>query len=129
MPKKLTEQQKKSRLRKRAVTMAKRIVREKSGFRCVKCGKGEPLNQTQGSHILPEGRYPGMSADLDNILCLCAGCHMWSSDSWHENPLAAAEFFHERYPGLYDTLKERAKDTTPKDSTFWERKIEYLKSL
>jgi len=126
--KKMTPQKRKSLLRKKCVTLAKRIVREEAGFRCVKCGRGEPDNQTQGSHILPEGRYTGMSADLDNILCLCAGCHMWSNDSWHENPLASAEWFNEKYPGKYEELKERAKDTTPKDIAFWEKKYAELKT-
>lgn len=71
----------------------------------------------------------GMSADIDNICCLCAGCHMWSNDSWHENPLAAAEWFNRTYPGRYDALKARAKDTTPKDLIFWERKCEELKDI
>lgn len=129
MKKKLTEQQKKSKLRKRCVTLAKLIVRKRAGFRCVKCGQGEPQKQTQGSHIYPEGRYTSMSADIDNILCLCAGCHMWSNDSWHENPLESAEWFHKKYPDLYLTLKERSRKSVVMTLTDWENKYAELSGI
>ena len=127
--KKQTPQKKKSVLRKKCVTKAKYLVRKNANFKCEKCGRGEPNNQTPGSHVLPEGLFVGMSADIDNICCLCCGCHMWGNDSWHKNPIAAAEWFNKTYPGRYEILKERAKDTAPKDISFWEAKLEELKSL
>lgn len=59
-----------------------------------------------GSHIYPEGTYVSMSADVDNILCLCYWCHFqW----WHKNPLEAAKWFKEKYPDLYKELRKRAQ--------------------
>jgi heterodisulfide reductase subunit B len=127
--KKLTQQQQKTKLRKKCVTLAKKIVREIAGYKCVKCGRGEPINQTQGSHIYPEGRYVSMSADLDNILCLCAGCHMWSNDSWHESPLQAAAWFNTKYPGMYEILNKRAQKTVKADLLFWEKKYDELNKI
>ena len=59
-----------------------------------------------GSHNYPEGTYVSMSADEDNILCLCYFCHFqW----WHKHPIAAAEWFKKKYPALAKTLKLRAQ--------------------
>lgn len=124
-----TNQQLKSAMRKKCVTLAKLIVRKQAGFRCVKCGRGEPDKQTQGSHIYPEGRYTSMSADIDNILCLCAGCHMWSNDSWHENPLESVEWFHKIYPTLYQTLKGRSRLAVQMTLADWTKKHDELKTL
>jgi len=124
--KKLTPQQKKTKLRKNCVQTAKAIVKHMNGYRCEKCGVSGQIKQLQGSHIYPEGRYSSMSADLDNILCLCAGCHMWSSDSWHENPLEASEWFRKKYPKRYETLKKRSRIT---QKINWENKLGELKSI
>lgn len=44
--------------------------------------------------------------DMDNLLCMCAGCHFWS----HKNPTLFTEFVME-YLGKerYENLKQRAK--------------------
>lgn len=122
--KKPTEQQIRTKTRKKAVALAKEIVKIKSGRKCEKCGADGRIKQMQGSHIYPEGRYQSMSADTDNILCLCAGCHMWSNDSWHENPLESAEWFHQKYPERYAELKKRSQVAIKMD---WNAKLEVLK--
>lgn len=58
-----------------------------------------------GSHNKSEGLYKSMSADMDNILTLCAICHFW----WHENPLDSARWFKEKYPNLEKILRIRAQ--------------------
>ena len=122
--KKLSNQQKRTRARKRCVKIAKDIVKHLSGYKCDKCGADGRVKQMQGSHIYPEGRYNSMSADTDNILCLCAGCHMWSKDSWHENPLESAEWFMGKYPDQYERLKKRSRLNQKMD---WFKKEEDLK--
>lgn len=103
--------------------LAKGIVKAKAKFKCEKCGADGKVKQLQGSHIYPEGRYGAMSADTDNILCLCAGCHMWSNDSWHENPLESADWFRNKYPGRYEELKKRSKLSPTCDLYYWKKKL------
>lgn len=117
--KKLSEQRKKTLLRKKCVKLAKDIVKKRADFRCEKCGVSGEFKQLQGSHIYPEGRYSSMSADTDNILCLCAGCHMWSNDSWHENPLESVEWFHGKFPERHEILKRRSRESRQMD---WAKK-------
>jgi len=103
--------------RKKASTLAKKIARMKVGYQCAYCGKGEPFNQTHGSHIYSEGVYKNMSADVDNIMCLCASHHSVvpgrgvSSWNWHAHPGESWEWFMENYPELHQTLKKRTQDT------------------
>ena len=68
-----------------------------------------------GSHIYPEGAYIYMSADVDNILCLCFSCHFYF---WHKHPLGATLFFKTKYPALFKTLRLRSQKIVVKD---WER--------
>jgi len=43
--------------------------------------------------------------DIDNILCLCVGCHFWA----HKNPIFFTEFVRARYTvEKYDELKLKA---------------------
>lgn len=125
--KKPSAQKLKLRVRKACVKLAKEIVKIQAKRRCEKCGADGRIKQMQGSHIFPEARYVAMSADTDNILCLCAGCHMWSADSWHESPLQAAEWFHSNYPERYETLKKRSQKSVTCDLIYWQRKMEELK--
>ena len=121
---KLTTQKMRTRARKRCVKLAKDIVKQKANYHCEKCGRSD--KQIQGSHILPEGRYTSLSAEPENILCLCAGCHMWSSDSWHENPIASAEWFNEKFPGRYKRLLKKAQQNIKVD---WVKEEINLKKL
>lgn len=104
--------------RKLASTLAKKIARMKANYKCEYCGQGEPQRRTHGSHIYSEGRYRNMSADVDNIMCLCAIHHSvmpgWSTPTdfnWHAHPLESTDWFREKYPELYNTLRLRTQDT------------------
>jgi hypothetical protein len=127
--KKLTDQQKKTKLRKKCVVLAKIIAKYQAGYKCEKCGVDGKFKQLQGSHIYPEGRYSSMSADIDNILCLCAGCHMWSNDSWHENPLESVEWFHSKFPKRYEELKKRSRESKKCDLIYWQNKWDNLNKI
>ena len=94
--------------RKKCVTLAKRIAVRSAGGSCEHCGRSKLMGYVMhGSHVYPEGRYKGMSADSDNILCLCFQCHfLW----WHKHPLEASEWFREKWPDRAETLKLRARE-------------------
>jgi len=93
--------------RKKCVARAKEEAKARAGYTCERCGRSKKQGYAMhGSHILPEGAYISMSADSDNILCLCYLCHFqW----WHKNPLEASAWFKEKYGSLYTTLRKRAQ--------------------
>lgn len=86
---------------KKAVIIAKEIAKIRDNYTCQKCGDKD--KQIHGSHILPV-TWGKTSAMPDNILALCAGCHKMKKDSWHEDPIANARWFENKYPGEYDRL-------------------------
>jgi len=107
--------------RKKCVEWAKTEAKKKAGYKCEKCGRTKTQGyQMHGSHIYPEGVYKSMSADVDNILCLCAIDHM----DWHEHPLQAAEWFKTKYSKLANKLKNRSQIIQP--SINWEIKHKKL---
>ncbi len=116
--------------RKRCTTLAKKIVRTKSKFTCEYCGKNEPNVQTHGSHIYGEGVYKSMSADLDNIICLCFTHHTggWNAKepSWHQDPMEMTAWLKEKYPERCKRLRIRSQTTKQVD---WEKKLIELKTL
>jgi hypothetical protein len=79
-----------------------------------------------GSHILSVGAYPAMAAELNNILCLCAGCHKMKPDSWHKEPLKNADWFNKKWPGRKERLYKKAQQQTEVD---WFMKLEELNDL
>jgi len=115
-------------LRGKCVTAAKKIVRIEAGYICEYCGKQEPEVRTHGSHIYSEGIYRSMSADLDNILCLCFTHHIggWNAKepSWHKNPVEMVDWFKEKYPARAEDLKTRK--SVQADLHFWKEKWSFL---
>lgn len=119
--------------RKKCVTLAKKIAVLRDKGICQHCGKRKSDGwQMHGSHIYSEGVYKSMSADVDNILCLCASCHvggMWhnaSKPSWHSDPVYFTDWFKTKYPELAETLKIRAREIKQVN---WELKYQELKEL
>lgn len=102
--------------RKKCVDDAKTKAKIRDNYTCQHCGKSKEQGwQMHGSHILPEGTYISMSADVDNIITLCAVCHtggMWKNaktPAWHTDPVYFGRWTEEKYPGLYDNLRKRAQ--------------------
>ena len=107
--------------RKECVKKAKIKAKERDGYRCNYCGKVATGIQMHGSHILPEGSYPLMSADPYNIIALCAEHHVGGSnsymnkalESWHSHPAKFGLWFNEKFPGrlkeLYAMNEEKKK--------------------
>lgn len=116
--------------RKKCVTWAKTEAKKRDGYICQHCGRSKDQGwQIHGSHILPEGTYVSMSADVDNIIALCATCHTggWRGNkntSWHNDPIYFAEWFNKKYPGKYSELRKRSQDIIVVN---WENKWEEIK--
>ncbi len=73
---------------KRLLALAKQVVILRDGYRCLRCGK--TLKGLNLSHLYPEGQYPRMKYNPDNLILLCFKCHLqW----WHKNPIEAAEWY------------------------------------
>jgi 5-methylcytosine-specific restriction endonuclease McrA len=114
----------KSWYRKHAIAIAKEITRRQGV--CAMCGRRE--GQMHGSHIMPE-EYPATAADLDNLLCLCAGCHKLRRTSWHLNPVFAVRWLDKTFPGKADRLYEKAQENVDGDKDFWKNRYEELKRM
>ena len=108
-----------SYFRKKCVELAKTEAKERDGYVCQYCGRAKANGFViHASHILPEGTYTSMSADVDNIIALCASHHlsganprMGSSEpSWHSHPMLFSAWFHKRWPGRFVKLQKRAQD-------------------
>lgn len=95
------KKQTKSSLTNKLDKEASRVVRSR-GF-CAMCNTPD-YEKFQCAHIYSRS-YRSVRWDLDNLLCLCAGCHFFS----HRNPLQFAEFV-KSYLGdvLCQSLKIRA---------------------
>jgi hypothetical protein len=115
MKEKIKHQKNNEYYRKKCVTKAKWIARAMAKFTCEYCKEGEPEKRTHGSHIYSEGVNHGMSADLDNILCLCARHHatgQWNRTNgfnWHATPAEAMDWFRKKYPERARILRIRAQ--------------------
>lgn len=88
--------------RKKLVNEAKTECKVLAGYTCERCGCKVDGANAHGSHILPEGAYPLMSAEVKNLLCLCYRCHI---HFWHKSPHEAAEWFDTKWPGRIQELR------------------------
>jgi len=129
-----TELQKVERLRKRCVNLAKQINKEINKYKCEYCGIGKPQRIIHSHHIFSEGLNKSMSADIDNLICLCwlhhlGGLHSVSTKifSFHGHPADAMAWFQDKFPEKYTLLLERSRQTNKTDRIFWEKKLEELK--
>jgi len=51
----------------------RRLVMERDGYKCIKCGSTEELHC---HHIIPTMVEPLLSTDIDNCIILCKNCHI-----------------------------------------------------
>ena len=100
--------------RKKCVNQAKLEARKRDNDTCQFCGMRYPQVAIHGSHILPEGAYPLMSAEPYNIIALCAVHHLSGANprmgsrepSWHGDPIFFADWFNNKWPGRYQKLQK-----------------------
>lgn len=99
------------------------IVRSKG--HCERCGTTKNL---QVSHILPrQNPYLSIVYDEKNALSLCVKDHLFSF--WHKDPLHAAIWFFERWPGRMERLVAKAVEPRkPIEKTYAQllRRVEEL---
>lgn len=131
-----TELQKVEKLRKKCVDIAKKINKEQSNYKCQYCGKGKPERMVHSHHIFSEGLNKAMSADVDNLITLCWVHHLGGLKfvstkifSFHGSPADATAWFIEKYPELYEKLRERSNTYQKLDRIFWENKLIELQKL
>jgi 5-methylcytosine-specific restriction endonuclease McrA len=92
--------------------LAKAVIIERDGKKCLRCGKTENLH---ASHIFPKGKYTKLRFDTDNLKLLCVGCHLFW---WHKNPVLAGEWVRQVIEKKrYDRLLQRVMyvDSSPID--------------
>jgi hypothetical protein len=71
---------------------------------CLRCKRKKPL---QGAHIMRKGgKYNSIRHHLDNVIGLCAECHIgWA----HHNELEFYEWIEEIFPGRIAALRLYAR--------------------
>jgi hypothetical protein len=135
--KKKSNQAIKEALRKRCVKIAKDIAKIKVGYKCEYdgCPRSKKNGyQMHGSHIHGENSHKSMSADVDNILCICAVHHtggMWHNAteiSWHESPRLMVEWFRLKFPERDAELIRRSRISVVCDLNFWQKKHKLLQA-
>jgi hypothetical protein len=82
----------KTTLKNKADKLVSLIVRLRGS--CERCDKTQFL---QAAHVVGRNNHT-LRFDLNNVICLCAGCHRWA----HDNPREFTKWFDHAYP-------ERAK--------------------
>lgn len=66
----------KGKVRRKRISAAKRrIVLERDGHRCVRCGSARDLTM---DHDIPVAK--GGSNDADNLVTMCRACNEWKGD-------------------------------------------------
>jgi len=83
---------------------------------CQVCGGTSYLN----AHHIIGRRNRNVRWDLDNGILLCSGCHTFKTESAHQDPLQFMEWFNNKYPDRYNTIRSRA---------YLSRKITYEEAL
>lgn len=99
--------------RKKEVAKAKKTALVRDNYTCQRCGRTKESGiAIHASHVYPEGRYVGMSADPMNIKALCYQCHfLW----WHKHPIEAGAWFKETFPERAEYLLEQSRKTIQVD--------------
>ena len=52
-----------------------RLVKERAGYRCERCGKSVQGRGAHAHHLRPQWFMPDYSLDVNNGICLCTECH------------------------------------------------------
>ena len=104
-------------LRGKATKLHAELVRSRG--RCERCGSSATL---QCAHIVPR-RYAATRVDPVNAWCLCAGCHLRTTE-WASEHMALIE----RTIGMaaYDELRQRAEQGVKANDAYWQGWIDAL---
>lgn len=72
---------------------------------CEVCGKTEHLN----AHHFVTRRCSNLRWNVDNGVCVCPSCHLFSVQSFHKNPLFAFDFLNQVHPAAIPFLIAESK--------------------
>lgn len=105
-------------LRGKATKLHAELVRSRG--RCERCGKVGMAFQC--AHIIPR-RYAATRTDPVNAWCLCAGCHLKTTE-WASEHMALIE----ATIGLaaYEELRQRAEAGVKANDAFWQGWVDAL---
>ncbi len=79
MPRKIS----KSSLTKKLDSAWSELVKKRAGYKCEVCGKNQILN----SHHYISRSNRQLRWFVQNGICVCPGCHLFSNNSFHKNPV------------------------------------------
>lgn len=98
-----------------------KVVVERDGNTCVRCGKSAPEYKIDWSHVYSRANR-AIRWNPDNSKALCFHCHKW----WGENPLAAAAWFEAKYPDRALRLLEARNQIAPPIAIHYEQVLKEL---
>jgi len=97
MPKKISQKG----LTRKLDRIWSQIIKQRANFRCERCGSPDHLN----AHHIQSRAIFSTRWSLENGVCLCAHCHMFSPEAAHKSPLLFIEWVRKtRGSERYDAL-------------------------
>jgi hypothetical protein len=92
-------------LKKKLDELWSELVKQESGYKCEVCGKSNteaPLN----SHHMVGRRNLRLRWEVYNGVALCSGCHVFKTQSAHQNPVWFDEWLRENRSEDYKLVKQ-----------------------
>lgn len=80
------------------------VVLLRDGNRCQKCRHVFLPEDLHSSHVIVKKGHLNIRHDLNNVLTMCAYCHL---EWWHKHPEEAMDWFADKFPDRYEYLMER----------------------
>src|SRR5690349_15956172 len=96
------------RLKQQLDLIIREQMLERDGHACLRCKKSNVV--LQAAHVHSKGKYQRLRFELDNLLTLCIGCHLYWA---HKEPLEFADWFRANWPDRADKLHS-LKNSAPK---------------
>lgn len=93
-----------ARLKANLEKAVKAYVKERDNYTCQWCGKEVQGTNCHWSHIIGRRIDGRLVYDPMNSLVHCYNCHI---NKWHKDPIAAAAWFEDMFPGRYAYLQEQ----------------------
>ena len=100
-----------------------KVVVERDGNQCVRCGKSAPEYKIDWSHVYSRANR-AIRWHPYNSKALCFHCHKW----YGENPLDSAQWFQQKFPYRYARLQELKHEVAPPIEVQYEQVLLQLTS-
>jgi hypothetical protein len=89
-------------LKKKLDSLWSELIKREAGNKCEVCGRNESIN----SHHIVGRRNLRLRWELYNGVSLCAGCHVFKTQSFHQNPIWADEWLRKNRSEDYKLVKQ-----------------------